>query len=281
LRKILSRVIPPEELVHIYNSYDIIGDIVILRLSGASREYWRVIAETIMDLHKNVKTVMAQVSPVHGNFRIRRLEYVAGENKTTTVHKESRCLFAVDVEKCYFSPRLFYERIRIAKQVSKGEIVVNMFAGVGCFSIIIAKHSNVEKVYSIDVNPIAIQYMNENVRLNMVYGKVLPLEGDAKEVIKEKLCNSADRVLMPLPEKALEYLPYAILALEKSEGWIHYYDFEHARKNEDPIEKVKLKVSKKLESLGVKFDVPFGRVVRTTGPNWYQVVLDVAVEGSN
>jgi len=126
LRKILSRVIPPEELVHIYNSYDIIGDIVILRLSGASREYWRVIAETIMDLHKNVKTVMAQVSPVHGNFRIRRLEYVAGENKTTTVHKESRCLFAVDVEKCYFSPRLFYERMRIAKQFSKGEIVVNM-----------------------------------------------------------------------------------------------------------------------------------------------------------
>jgi len=123
--------------------------------------------------------------------------------------------------------------------------------------------------------------MNENVRLNMVYGKVLPLEGDAKEVIKEKLCNSADRVLMPLPEKALEYLPYAILALEKSEGWIHYYDFEHARKNEDPIEKVKLKVSKKLESLGVKFEIPFGRVVRTTGPNWYQVVLDVAVKGSN
>lgn len=152
---------------------------------------------------------------------------------------------------------------------------------MGCFSIVIARHSNVRKVYSIDVNPIAVKYMNENVRLNMVYGKVIPIKGDAKEIIKEKLRHSASIVLMPLPEKALEYLPYAILALEKSKGWIHFYDFEYARKNEDPIGKVKLKVAEKLEKLGVEFNIPFGRIVRTTGPNWYQVVLDIAVKGSN
>ncbi|MGB9756710.1 MAG: class I SAM-dependent methyltransferase family protein, partial [Candidatus Bathyarchaeales archaeon] len=141
----------------------------------------------------------------------------------------------------------------------------------------IAKHSKVEKVYSIDVNPFAFQYMQENVRLNRVYGKVVPILGDAKEVIENRLRHVADRVLMPLPEKALEYLPYALLTL-KRDGLMHYYDFEHALKSENLIEKVKLKVAEKLEDLSVAFDFVFGRVVRSTGPNWYQVVLDVAIK---
>ena len=275
LRKILSEFLPPDELVYVSNSYDILGDIAILRLTGTSRKHSQIIAEAIMSIHKNVKTVLAQTSPVRGDFRLRKLEYIAGENKAITLHKESGCLFSVNVGECYFSPRLFYERMRIAKQVRKGEVIVNMFAGVGCFSIVIAKYSNAEKLYSIDINPVAVQNMQENVRLNRVYGKVMPILGDAKEVIEKTLCHVADRVIMPLPEKAFEYLPYALLALKKAGGWIHYYDFEHAKKNEDPIVKVRLKVAEKLGSLGVAFEIPFGRVIRTTGPNWYQIVLDI------
>ena len=275
LRKILSEFLPSDELVYVYNSYDIVGDIVIVRLTDKSRKRGQIIAKAIMSVHRNVKTVLAQTSPVHGDFRLRKMEYIAGENKTTTVHRESGCLFTVNVGECYFSPRLFYERMRIAKQVRTGEVVVNMFAGVGCFSIVIAKHSNAEEVYSIDINPAANQNMQENVRLNKAYGEVIPVLGDAKDVIEKRLCHVADRVLMSLPEKAFEYLPYALLALKKSGGWIHYYDFEHAKKNESPVEKVKLKVSEKLEGLRVAFEIPFGRVVRSTGPNWYQIVLDI------
>lgn len=279
LRMILSGMIPHEEIGYVFNSYDIIGDIAIIRLTETSGKYHRIIAEAIMSIHKNVKTVLAQIGPVQGDFRLRRLEFVAGENKTLTVHREFGCLFSVDVARCYFSPRLFYERMRVARQVSAGETVVNMFAGVGCFSIIIAKHSMVKKVYSVDVNPAAFQFMQENVKLNRVYGKVIPILGDAKEVIQRKLHHIADRVLMPLPEKAFEYLPHALVALRnKGEGWIHYYDFEHAKKGENPLKRVKLKVAEKLESLDVGFEVPFGRIVRTTGPNWYQIVLDIKVE---
>ncbi len=275
LKKILSDIIPTEDLTYIYNSYDFVGDIAILRLTDASKKYSATIAETVMNLHKNVKTILAQTSPVHGDFRVRKLEYVAGENKTTTIHKESKCMFSVDVEKCYFSPRLFYERMRIAKLVEYDEIILNMFAGVGCFSVIVAKHSNAKKVYSIDVNSLAIHHMQENVRLNGVYGRVIPMFGDAKEVIEKRLCHVADRVLMPLPEKALEYLPYALVALKEVGGWIHYYDFAHAKQDENPMEKVKSKVAEKLRSLVGDFKIPFGHVVRSTGPNWYQVVLDI------
>jgi tRNA (guanine37-N1)-methyltransferase len=275
LKNALSTMLSQRELTQLYSSYDIVGDITIIRLTPHSKKHSEVIAKTLMDIHKNVRTVLAQTGPVAGEFRLRTLEHVAGEHKTSAFHKESGCIFHVDVQRCYFSPRLFYERMRIAKQVKSGETVINMFAGVGCFSIVIAKHSNVSKVYSIDINSAAVDYMKENVRLNRVYGKVIPLLGDAKEIIEDRLRCVADRVLMPLPEKAFEYLPYALLALKKSGGWIHYYDFEHASKNEDAVEKVKLKVANRLTQLGVNFEILFGRIVRATGPNWCQVVLDI------
>jgi tRNA (guanine37-N1)-methyltransferase len=155
------------------------------------------------------------------------------------------------------------------------EIVVNMFAGVGTFSILMAKHAKADTVYSIDVNPSAVQFMRENVRLNRVQGQVVPILGDAKKVIVEHLQNVAGRVLMPLPEKAFEYIEYSVMALKPYGGWVHYYDFEHASKDEDPVDKVKAKVSDKLDELCLDFVIPSTRVVRPTGPNWYQVALDV------
>jgi tRNA (guanine37-N1)-methyltransferase len=277
LRETLSRTLSSHDLNEVCASYDIVGEVAVLRLEESSNKTDQQVAQAVMSFHKNVKTVLVQTSPVGGDFRLRKLEYLAGEKRTATVHKESGCKFYVDLEKCYFSPRLSYERRRIAEKVQGSEVVVNMFAGVGCFSILIAKHSPTATVYSIDVNPDAFEHMKTNVRLNRVYGRVMPILGDAKEVIAQKLCHVADRVLMPLPEKAIEYLPWALLALRESGGWIHCYGFEHAKKGEDVVEKVKSKVSERLKTLAESFDVISGRVVRATGPNWYQVVLDIKV----
>jgi tRNA (guanine37-N1)-methyltransferase len=277
LRKNLSRILSSDEISKVYNSFDVVGDIAIIKLPHASKEIAENVAKTIMSINKNVKTVLLQTSPVVGDFRLRRLTHVAGENKTRTVHREFGCLFSVDVAKSYFSPRLSHERIRIAEMVQPNENIVNMFAGVGCFSIIIAKHANPAKVFSIDVNPAAVQFMQENIRLNRVYAKIIPLLGDSKEIINSRLQRVADRVLMPLPEKALNYLPCAVSALKACGGWIHHYGFEHAAKTESPTEKVKLKVAKALDALRVDFEIHSVRVVRSTGPNWYQLAADIHV----
>jgi tRNA (guanine37-N1)-methyltransferase len=276
LRKTISKV-TPEYIDEIYNSFDIVGDIAIIRLPCPSMASAKIVAQEIMNCHGNIKTVLLQASPVFGELRLRSLMYVAGENKTNTVHKEFGCSFSVDVAKCYFSPRLSHERIRIAKLVRPEETVVNMFAGVGCFSIAIAKHANPEKVFSIDVNPAAFQFMQYNVRFNRVYSKVLPLLGDSKKLVESRLQGMADRVLLPLPEKALEYLSCALSALKASGGWIHYYGLEHATKTESPVEKAKLKVAGELNVLDVDFEVPVVRIVRSTGPNWFQIVVDVHI----
>ena len=277
LRFFLAGVLAPEELGLVFRSYDVVGDIAVIRVPEGLKPKSRVVAQAVMRAHGNVKTVLLQAGGVSGDFRVRRLEWVAGERKTVAVHREFGCVFMVDLENCYFSPRLSFERKRIANLVAPREVVVNMFAGVGCFSIVMAKHSLVNKVFSIDVNPCAFEFMRRNVRLNRVEGRVVPVLGDAAKVVGEKLSHVADRVLMPLPEKAYEYLDYALTALKPSGGWVHYYDFVHAGKGEVPVEKVRDKVAAKLSGLGVNYVVPFGRVVRATGPNWYQVVLDIFI----
>ena len=275
LREKLTETLPPEQLSRVYSSFDIIGNIAIIKHNNVQNS--EVIAKQILAIHKNIKTVLTPVTSIRGDFRVRELKLLAGENKTSTLHKESGCIFDVDVEKCYFSPRLSHEHKRIAELVDSGETVVNMFAGVGCFSIIIAKTQSQTKVYSIDINPVAIQYMDENVKINRVDGSVFAILGDSKDVIQTQLQGIADRALMPLPEKALEYLPYALLTLKKTGGWIHYYDFQHATGKEDPVEKTKLKVARKLGSLGVNYLFTNSRVIRRTGPNWYQTVIDIQV----
>jgi tRNA (guanine37-N1)-methyltransferase len=277
LKTFLKDRLKPKELAVLCKSYDIIGDIAIIRVHKLLEPKVHLIAEAIMKTHKRVKTVLLQTGPVSGEFRLRDLRWIAGENKTETVHKEFGCMFKVDLKQAYFSPRLSYERMRIARLVKPNEIGVNLFAGVGCFSLIMARFSEVDKVFSIDINPVAVRYMKENILLNKLVGRVIPLLGDAKEIVEQRLRGVADRVLMPLPERAFEYLDYALMALKPSGGFIHYYTFEHARKDENPVKKAEVKVSEKLRTLGARFSFSFGRTVRTTGPNWYQVVLDIEI----
>jgi len=280
LKQTLSCVLASNGSSGVYNSFDIIGDIVIAKLPEASTVDASLVADAIMSVHKNVKTVLIQLGAVTGHYRTRRLAHVAGENRTLTIHKESGCMFAVDVESCYFSPRLSHERRRIAQLVNPAEAVVNMFAGVGWFSILIARYVPAVKVYSIDINPSAVEFMTENIRLNGVNAKVIPMLGDSKTLIETYLQGVADRVLMPLPEKAFEYLPSAISALKPAGGWIHHHSFERAKKTQDAIDTTKQKLIENLSNLNVRFEIPLTREVRRVGPSKYQIVADVLIKAA-
>lgn len=277
LEKLLEEELGAEKAGRVPKSFDIVGDIAVIKLPEEVEEHKRTIAEAVMRANKHVKTVVNQASPVHGTLRLRELEWIAGEKKTTTIHREFGCVYEIDLAKAYFSPRLSYERNRISALVKPREVVVNMFAGVGCYSIIIARNSEAEKIYSIDINQDAVRLMEENIKLNRVRYRVVPILGDTIEIIEGRLRGVADRVLMPLPERAYDYIEAANVALKPEGGWIHYYDFTHAKKEEDPKEKTARKVSERLEELCLKFKICFSRIVRDVGPNWYQVALDILI----
>lgn len=272
LKEVLYGVLSDDEVNEVYSAFDIIGDIAVIKIPDILRAKKQTIADAILTNIKNVKTVLMQSSPVQGDFRVRDVEYVAGENKTETIYKEHNCRFKVDVRKVYFSPRLSTERARIAELVNDGEVIVNMFAGICTFSIIIAKKHQC-KIYSIDVNPDAYSLCVENVRMNKVDERIIPMLGDAGEIIERELKEKADRVLMPLPEKAKEYLRFAVMAC-KNRGVIHYFTHIHADSKKESLE---LCSKELIDVMNVKYELLASRVVRDVGPRFYQVVADVKV----
>ncbi|MGC9071868.1 MAG: class I SAM-dependent methyltransferase [Acidilobus sp.] len=256
---------------------EIVGDIAIIKPRYGAQpalQESKYFADRLLEHHNYIKSAWLAVSPVQGPYKVRQLVHLAGEERTETVYKEHGCAFKVDVSKDFITPRLSYEHIRVARLVSPGEVVVNMFAGVGTFSIIIARHSQAKLIHSIDVNPDAYNHMVENIRLNRVEDRVIPHLGDAAQVIIERLSGVADRVLMPLPDLALSYLPYAVQAL-RGKGVIHVYLHVHASKNEEPESNALFPLEEAFSNLNVDWMPEGARIVRMVGPRFYQVVVDV------
>ncbi len=271
LRRELEGILTEKELAKL-RAFDLVGDIGVLRLPPELLPKKKEIGEALMRVHRHLKTVLLQVSPVKGEFRTRKLEVVAGEPRTETFHRESGCVFKVDLDKVYFSPRLAYERMRIARQVRGGEEVTNLFAGVGCSSIVIAKHSEAKAVYSVDKNPEAFRLMCENIRINRVGGRVLPLLGDAREVVSSKLRGRADRVLMPLPGAARQFLDTALEALKEGGGIVHFYD---VGEEPDPFSPSISFLEREAGKRGWEVEVLNQRLLRSYGVRAYHLVLDL------
>ena len=274
LKEVLKDKLTPSEVNLLYSSFDVVGDIAVLRVPDPLLPKKHIIAEALLSSLKNVRTVLMQTTPVEGEFRLRGLEVLAGEPRFETTYKEHGCIYKVNISTVYFTPRLSTERLRVANRVKDGEVVVNMFAGVGPYSILIAKKVKDVKVYSIDNNPEAYRYMQENIKQNKVEHKVVPLFGDAAEIIRSRLHQAADRVIMPLPEKALSYLDAAYSALKCGRGIIHYYAHTFYKRGEDPLQKTVEEVKGKA---AFKFEVEYADVVREVGPRLAQVVLDLRV----
>jgi tRNA (guanine37-N1)-methyltransferase len=219
--------------------------------------------------------VLTKAGAVSGTYRLRGFEVIAGENKTATVHKEYGCKYHVDIAKAYFSPRLSQEHNRVASLVKKSETVVDLFAGVGPFSVLIAKNNAEAKVHAVDINPEAIELLERNIRLNRVENRVIPIEGDARRTVEERLMGIADRVIMNLPEKAFEFVYTACKAIKPAGGTVHYYAFIRLP---DSLENAQLRFSKAVEKAGRKMDAFLSaKIIRETAPYEWQVVLDARI----
>jgi tRNA (guanine37-N1)-methyltransferase len=273
LKCVLKPVLNDDEITKLYSAFDIIGEIAIIRIPDELYDKKEIIGNAILNNIKHIRSVYMQNSPVKDLYRIRELECIAGVDNPITIYKEHGCKFKLNVKSVYFSPRLSNERKRLTDLVNNNEIIINMFAGVGTFSIIIAKYKAC-KVYSIDINDEAYKYTVENVKINKVSDRVIPLLGNARDVIRANLINVADRVLMPLPEYAKEYISDAILAL-KDHGIIHYFTHIHADNKLDAINRSKDEMIYIMQDY--KYSVINAKVVRAVGPRLYQLVLDLEV----
>ena len=254
----------PEDLLGFRPSFDVVGDIAMVEDNEAER-----VAAALMSTSKSIKTVIAPISDVEGEFRTRRFRHVAGVAGTVTLHKEHGLRYRVDLEGAYFTPRLGTERLRIAGQVSPGDVVLDMFAGVGPFALLLAKTG--ASVIAMDKNPVAVKYMRENALLNKVNNIVI-LEGDAAELARRHE-NRADHVIMNLPHSASAFLLPAIRAA-KPDGIVHYYCIAP----EDDLYKDEALIRRAADEMGVVWEVLYKDIVRSYAPHRHNVVIDFRVK---
>ena len=273
LKKALEGILSDKDSKDLVSAFDQIGDIIIVRIPDSLASKKKIIGKILLEQVKTAKSVFYQSSPVEGDFRTRNLQLIAGEKKTETEYRENGCRFLVDVEKAFFSPRLSTERERISNLVNDDDVVINMFGGVGMFSILAAKKTRCI-VYNIDINPTASKLCEENIKLNKLKGDVISLNGDSTAIINEQLQNKADRVLMLLPERSDEFLDTAISSLKKN-GFIHYYSHIHAEKKQDAP---KLSEDHFLSINKTQAKIISSKNVRPIGPRFYQTVIDVKIQ---
>ena len=210
--------VPAELRPSLPTSFDVIGDIAVIKIPAELTRYEGEIARAILGANAAVKVVAADAG-VKGELRVRKLRILAGPARTETVHREFGLAFKVDAARAYFSPRLGTERLRVAEQVDPGEAIVDMFAGVGPYAILIAKRRQPRIVYAFDANPDAFRYLEENVRRNRAT-RVATRQGDALTLLTA--VEAPDRAILDYPQDP-EPAYRASLSRVLPGGVIHYY----------------------------------------------------------
>lgn len=271
LKAALKGKLSDKEISLLMRSYDVIGNIAIIEIPKELSEKEELIGKTILEMHRNVKTVAKKIGAHKGIYRAQKVKIIAGEKSKETLYRENNVMLKLDVEKVYFSPRLATERKRIAKLVKNGERVLVMFSGCGPYPFVISKNSKAKEVYGVELNPVAHKYATENIRLNKTENVKL-IKGNVRKVVPE-LKKRFDRIAMPLPKKGEAYLDIALSASKKG-TIIHFYDFLREDKIPDlafnKIKKICGKMRKKFRILNF---TKCGQV----SPREYRVCVDFKV----
>jgi tRNA (guanine37-N1)-methyltransferase len=223
-----------------------------------------------MKLNKNVTTVVKKKGIHSGEFRLQETEHIAGKKTKLATHKENNARIKVNVDKTYFSIRLSTERKRIAELVKPGENILVMFSGCAPYPIVLAKNTEAAKIIGIEINPDAHKLGLENIKLNKVKNVML-INGDVKKEIP-KLSEKFDRILMPLPKTADEFLKEA-LSVSKKGTIIHFYDFL----KETEFDLAYKKIDKACKEMKLKYKISETVRCGQHAPRVYRICVDFKI----
>lgn len=267
LASFLKGILTKEELGHVRKSFDVIGSVAVLEIElPAEKE--KLVAKEMMKAFPAIRTVCKKAGAIEDEYRVRPIKVLAGDG-TETTYAEHGCRMRLDVARVYFTPRLSTERLRVAKQVKPGEKVLVMFAGVGPYALLIARQQADARVWAVEKNPAGVKYLKENIGLNKLEERVVAFLGDVRSVVP-KLGMRFDRIAMPLPKGAGDFLDVAFSALEKK-GIVHFYGFG---KNREEAVKTLEDAAKRY---GVKAKVLSSKKCGEIGPKTYRLVVDAQI----
>lgn len=194
----------------------ILGDVIIVKIQPQLGQFKHQIGDALLSIYPRCRSVLEDFG-IEGQLREPVREIIAGETRET-IHKENGVFFKLDALKIMFSQGNLRERIRMSR-LGNDEVVVDMFAGIGYFTLPMAVHARPRRVLAIELNPAAYQYLKENVRLNHVESIVETILGDCEKFTPPGV---ADRVVMGYVGATDRYLGTGVRALRPG-GILHYH----------------------------------------------------------
>jgi len=271
LKNKLENKLSVKELDYLPKGYQIVGKILIIKLDKKLLKHKKLIGKTIMEILPYIHTVCV-IKDISKIVRKPKIEIIYGCKNTQTLNKEHGCKFLLNVSDIMWSQGNKNEKMRLVKMIKPKETIVDMFAGIGYFSIIIAKYCDPKKIYAIDINPKAIEYLRKNVWLNEVENKIEVLQGDCRRFAKP-LENIANRIIMGYLFKTEKFLPYA-LKIAKNNSVIHF----HRTVKEEEIKKIGKKLVKTGNKNKVKIKILKIKKVKSYAPKIWHVVYDLNIK---
>ena len=270
IKKSLSDNIPLELINFLPEKWEKIGNILTIKLNEKLSSYREEIGKTYAEV-LHCKTVLNDFGGISGIYREPNVKLLHGSKDTETVHKENGICYKLDVRKIMFSSGNMDERIRMATISNKNETVVDLFAGIGYFTLPMAVYSKPKKIYSCEINPVSYDYLCKNIVLNHVTSIVEPLLGDNRNIAPK---NVAQRVIMGFFEEIEKFLPTAFDCLKNSTGIIH---FHYICSNDLFPEKPLKIVEKTADKYKRNVELLTSRVIKSYAPGVSHIVLDIQV----
>jgi len=270
IKNLIIGEIPLELINRLPKKWEKIGDVLIIVLPSIFDKYKRIIGKRYAEVLK-CKTVLRDIGGITGEFRVPNVEIIHGTRKTETIQKENGIRYKLDPQKIMFSSGNMNERIRMANISNKKETVVDLFAGIGYFTLPIAVYSKPKKIFACEKNQIAFDYLNKNIVLNFVSSIVESRLGDNREIAPN---NIADRVIMGYIEKTEKFLQVAIDCLHNHNGIIHYHNTFSDKIVPDKSMKI---IEKEVKKKGCIVELLEHFHVKSYAPGVSQYVFDIKI----
>jgi tRNA wybutosine-synthesizing protein 2 len=266
----LSAELPAGLLQKLPDKWEKIGSVVILRLPEKLQEYQQMIGKVYAEV-LGCRSTLNDQGGILGVYRQPQVEVIFGSSDTETLHRENGIRYKLDPQKTMFSSGNLKERQRMATISRNDEIVVDLFAGIGYFTLPLAVYSQPERIIACEINPVAFRYLCENVVLNHVSNIVEPLLGDNRCVAPK---DCADRVILGYLHNPEVFVPVALSCLRNQRGMLHY----HARV---PFELIPKQPLAEIEEVAMRchrsVELVHTEVVKSYAPGIHHVVLDVRI----
>lgn len=269
LRRALQDRLPGEALDHLPRGWRRLGDVVLVDLDPGLEPHRRPVARALGEV-LGARAVVAEGQGVAGRRRRPRGRTLLWGDDAGTVHREDGLAYHLDPTEVMFSPGNESERARMGEVDAGGEVVADLFAGIGYFTIPLAARAGAEAVVGFDVNPTALAYLSRNADANDVAHRVHPVRADSRTLAGAPW---ADRVVLGYLPDPSDAFPAALSVLRPGGTLHHHRTVPRDAAPEPAVREVREAAGDRDREASVSAT----RTVKSVGPGSVHVVVDARI----